>query len=479
LPPDRDDLLPLAELEAAVQRSPGNADAWRNLAGAYCAAGMFELGAEIAAQTLRLAPYHPSAHARLGMTLLEAGNARAAIPHFQKAVDIEPAAHRHFDLGVAFAEAGEDAPAVKHFRAALDRWPEMAAAWVRLAWALSRQAKYLESVPAFEKAIQHQPGSARLWGGLGRAYAETAQDRKAVQAYRLSLRIDPVHLDTLLAMGACHERLGQLDEAHGAYRGAARAHATSTAALCALAGLAIRRQRPLEALIHLGQALRVDKADRDAWRWLSHAHAEAGHTLAAYEAVRQWVRLAPKCAAAHLELGKRLHQTGRHDEAVRELIRAAELDPQDPVPFDELGAQLALTGRLPDAESVLHEALGSDRAPGSVWYNLGRVLNARLLFEPALAALERATLLLPQSAPAWRDLGWTYLHFLRNSDAIAASREALRLDPADASAWSLLGYVLDMERDGEGVREALDHLRHLDPQQAGRFEFTVKSATQG
>lgn len=231
-PSDTDSRPPLAELEAAVQRSPGDSAAWRDLANAYCTAEAFELAADILGHAVRLAPRDPDARFRLGMALIEGRNPRDAIPHLQEALRLDPDRFglRSFDLGVAFEEAGQPAAAATHFRTATEYRPSMAAAWIRLAWARSAQGHYQEAIPAFEKALLHRPTSAPLWAGLGRAYAGTEQD---LQAYGLSLRHDPAQLDTLLALGACYERLGQADEAHGACRQSERVDPKSTAPLCA------------------------------------------------------------------------------------------------------------------------------------------------------------------------------------------------------------------------------------------------------
>jgi superkiller protein 3 len=192
---DDDKPPPLAELEAAVQRSPGDPAAWQRLADGYAVADRFEASVEILEHALRLAPHDPDAHSALGHMLRVVDRARDAIRHMQEAArldrDPDQGARRTFDLAASFDEAGEHATAVDLFRKVLELDPRERVAWIRLAFALSDHGRFAEAIPAFENATAYRPKSARLWAGLSRAYEQTGQHAKAVQAFVVAIRLDP------------------------------------------------------------------------------------------------------------------------------------------------------------------------------------------------------------------------------------------------------------------------------------------------
>ena len=80
-----DKLPPLAELEAAVQRSPADVDTWRDLASGYAALHMFELAVQILSHSIRLAPRDAGLRAQLGHALIGACNPREALAQMQEA----------------------------------------------------------------------------------------------------------------------------------------------------------------------------------------------------------------------------------------------------------------------------------------------------------------------------------------------------------------------------------------------------------
>lgn len=437
---DTDKLPPLAELEAEVQHCPHDVEALRRLANGYSAIGQFELAAELLKHAVQLAPRDARTRAQLGWTLIETCDPREAVAQMEEAARLDPgpAAERAFDLGAAWAEAGEHATAASHFRRALELQPRMRGAWSHLARALAAAGQFAEAIPAFERATAVRPNDAALWTAFGRACAGAGDDAKALQSFRVALRIDPTQAVLHFAVGARCERLGRFADAVAAYSEAARLTPRNPAPHAALGDIALHRKRPHEAVQHFRRAVCLKPRDARLWQRLCDALDAAGHTRAATEAARQRVRLAPDSVAALIDVALYHRAAGRHDEAARNLVRAAELEPDNRIVVDELRDQLAL-------------------------------LNDRLQFQPACEALEKLVKLNPKDAPAWRQLGWIYSLFLRHADAITALRHAVTLAPGDMEAWDILGRVLELEHDGPGVVAAFECLLEVSPNHAQDF----------
>ncbi len=213
--PDDPDPPPLAQLEAAVHRRPGDAGRWLALAEAYMAADAFDLSIPLLEQAVRLAPRHAEARRALVVALQEVGRGREALTHVREAIRLDPGepADQAFDLANALEAAGDLEGAAGQFRHTIAIDADQPAAWIRLAFILSNKAKPADAVPVFERAAELRPGSTRVWNGLADAAARAGHLEKAVEAFRRSLAIAPDQPNILCSLGAILRRLERLDEA--------------------------------------------------------------------------------------------------------------------------------------------------------------------------------------------------------------------------------------------------------------------------
>jgi len=108
--------------------------------------------------------------------------------------------------------------------------------------------------------------------------------------------------------------------------------------------------------------------------------ATAGNGIAAFDdedaerALRQAALTAPHVSLARLMYGAYLAREGFHEEAVKELRAAQELDSDDPQIAYELGVAHALSGSFEAASDALADAVRLDPEDGWVRILLGLVL---------------------------------------------------------------------------------------------------------
>jgi tetratricopeptide (TPR) repeat protein len=128
-----------------------------------------------------------------------------------------------------------------------------------------------------------------------------------------------------------------------------------------------------EAVGHYEQALRLDPKDAKAHGNLGNALADQGRLDEAIRHYEQALRLDPKLAPAHYNLGTALHKQGRLDEAIRHYEQALRLDPKNALAHCGLGGVLRRQGRFEEALAALkrgHE-LGAKqpgwRYPSGQW----------------------------------------------------------------------------------------------------------------
>lgn len=96
----------------------------------------------------------------------------------------------------------------------------------------------------------------------------------------------------------------------------------------------------------------------------------------AREAYARAVELDPTHAAAHLDLGRLLHEAGRTREAAEQYRRALEARPHDPTAVTatfNLGVALEDLGHVPEAITAYERAVELDPDLADAHYNLSRL----------------------------------------------------------------------------------------------------------
>lgn len=150
------------------------------------------------------------------------------------------------------------------------------------------------------------------------------------------------------------------------------------------------------------------------------------------------VSLDDNLAAAHAALGRIYTESGRHEEALKQLKRARELAPDSAEPLRALASLYVSLGRVKEAEAAF---LDATRRRPTDWYGhllLGYFYLQRGRFAEAERALLAARQLTPDSEVVYRNLGVVYIRQGRYKDARDQLLAALKLEPA-ARTYSTLG----------------------------------------
>lgn len=144
---------------------------------------------------------------------------------------------------------------------------------------------------------------------------------------------------------------------------------------------------------------------------------------------------APESADAHLNLGAELLRAGDAAGAERELRRAVELRPGEPIARNNLGDLLRRTGRLEEAADQLRTAVRLDAGYAEAWGNLGIVHSLAGRNDSAYLSLARARELNPDLAAAHINLGNVFVALGKPDSAIASLWAAARLRPDRPEPW--------------------------------------------
>ena len=184
----------------------GNAFACNNLGVTLLRQGKVDEAIPHFQKALQINPDDTEAHNGLGSALFQKGKVDEAIPHFQKALQIKPDnAEACYNLGSALLQKGSVDEAIVQYQKALDIKPDYLEAQNNLAWvlAIAPQASQRNGNKAVELARQ----ANQLTGGenpiilhtLAAAYAEAGRFPEAVETAQHALQLAGMQSNTALA----------------------------------------------------------------------------------------------------------------------------------------------------------------------------------------------------------------------------------------------------------------------------------------
>jgi Tfp pilus assembly protein PilF/mono/diheme cytochrome c family protein len=175
---------------------------------------------------------------------------------------------------------------------------------------------------------------------------------------------------------------------------------------------------------------------------LATRYLQAGRVADAQAQLDEALRLDPRNAEAHSNLGTVLQAQGRLNEGMQHLRTAVSLKPKgDAVRFN-LGAGLLAIGQPDAAIREFQTAIAINPENGDAHFNLGVLLGPRNQLDKAIAHLQRAVEINPLHADAYHNLSVAYSLQRRIDEAIASAQTAVRLKPESAPAREQLHRLL-------------------------------------
>ena len=244
------------------------------------------------------------------------------------------------------------------------------------------------------------------------------------------------------------------------------------------ASLAMRMGQFARAEQLAADILKSSRTDRDAALILSHALIAQNR---AAETITPLERVLRRAGDAEIEtlLGAAMCGAGRAADGIAQLRRTAAQRPPYLPAFQELAGQLAKAGKFDEAIAVVNEARGL--APDSVdlQLDLGRLYLQK--FEPPLAraTLEAARTAAPGRPDIISDLARALQLDGDHAGAADAFRHVLALNPDDALARANLASCLLELGQRDGGEAALRTVLRGKPHLLGRVAYVMAAASHG
>jgi tetratricopeptide (TPR) repeat protein len=137
-----------------------------------------------------------------GARLLEQGKAAEAIPHLERACQLDSTSvPAQINLGGAYVMAGRHSEAVPLLEAARDAEPENVMIWINLGAAylghplLATQEQQLQAIRAFERALELDPIAPSVNYNLGLIFVDRKEHDMATRAFQRAIQVNPFDRD--------------------------------------------------------------------------------------------------------------------------------------------------------------------------------------------------------------------------------------------------------------------------------------------
>jgi len=396
----------------------------------------------------------------LGMVYSAESRDDKANPHLERAVRLKPdSSAARTNLGANYARVGKLELAEKEFKKAVELEPGSFDTNHNLGELYVRSNKIAAALPYLEKAQRADPSSYNNGYDLALAYVETNRLADARSSVHALLKLK----DT----AELHNLLGEIEEKDGQFVAAANEYETAA------------HQDPSESnLFDWGSEL------------LLHRTLDP-----AVDVFRQASQRYPKSPRLTIGLGVALYSRGNYDDAVKALLKGADLDPSDARCYLFLSKAYDSSPNQAD-EVILRFKRFSELQPGNArayYYYAMSLWKGKRAQDPDLnlgqveLLLKKSIALDPRLAEAHLLLGNLYSDRGKYAEAVPEYSKALEVNADLADGYYRLGqaYVHTGQKDRAQQefqtyqKLRAQHMADLDRQRAEirQFVYAAKNST--
>jgi tetratricopeptide (TPR) repeat protein len=313
---------------------------------------------------------------------------------------------------------------------------------------------------------------------VGRGYELEKDERFATAAdeFEAALALAP-QLDRIrYQLGVCYFALGRDDDARREFELLRRQTHHDPSVIYFIGRISLA-QHDFDGAIREFQSVAKQPPFPDTAYYLGAAYLEKGD-LAASE---KWLRLAEPLSPRDFRIPDHLariyQREGRSADAEKEYARAAGLREN----YNNAAVQAVACSRALETGAVdaARDACGRLRQPDDPdrLTLLGMIYGQHGRYEDAIAPLQRAAALDPDSYEIEHNLGLTFFRLKRYREARAPLERAVALRPDFFDSNALLGATLFLLKDDLKAYSVLHHAHALNPEDRDTAELLFKLAS--
>ncbi len=396
-------------------------------------------------------------------------------------------------LGLVYSAQSKDAEATAFLEKAVDLRPDSAAARTNLAANLMRLKKVSAAEEQFQKAAQLAPDNFDTNHNLGEFYVRTGNLPKATEFLERAQHADPTSYDNGYDLSLAYIMTGRLAAGRQIIHSLLKLK--DTAELHNLLGeLEEKDGQFLTAEKEFELAAHQDSSESNLFDWGSELlmHRTLDPAVAVFQKATERYPNSPRLM---IGLGMALYSRGNYDDAVKALLKGADLNPSDPRCY--LFLSRAYDSSPSQAEDVIERFRRyAELEPGNAkaqYYYAVSLWKGRRTEDPDLdlhqieSLLKKSIALDPKLADAYLQLGNLYSAENKYPDAIPEYVRARELNPDLADAYYRLGQAYVRTGQKDRAQQEFDtyqrlrqqHLADLDQQRAEIRQFVYSEKSSG
>jgi Tfp pilus assembly protein PilF len=310
---------------------------------------------------------------------------------------------------------------------------------------------------AYRDYLKQQPKSVMAHSNLGAALAKSGQYEDAVAEYRRALELDPQNLPVRVNLALAYYKTAQISAAAEELEKAVKQQPSNRQAIFLLADCNLRLGENKKVIELLSPLEKESPKDKGLIYLLGTALIRDNQPARGQVLVDRILREG-ESAEARLLLGTTKMNAQEFAEALVDLKKAAELNPQLPDVFSYYGMALLSTGDVAAAANAFRKELASNPDDFVSNLQLGALLKQDQHYDEALRLFERALRIRPGD-PGVRYQMATLDVIAGNLDAARTKLEQLiQESPQFVEAHVSLAtvyYRLKRKEDGDRERAAV------------------------
>ncbi|MDE0123198.1 MAG: tetratricopeptide repeat protein [Bryobacterales bacterium] len=438
----------------------------------------YRLVVEALRQAIAIHPELPGAYYQLGLALWHLHDMEESRIAFLKELEFEPPdAYSLYYLGRIELSDGDTEAAIPYFERVLEIGTVLDVRG-RLASGYLRTGRTGDAVRLLEESVRRRPEQGELHYLLGQAYQRQGRAEEARYEFDLAERWKNKLQEEIRGLVELRMLLQnrKLVEADAKAKSLA-ASGDPDVMLSAAIALGTNGFHA-EALPVLRRVVELRPRYAEAFYNMALAHVSLEQPANAVPDLERAVELRPEFYEARMLLGNLLAGSGNHDAAIRHLRVASTIRPDNSKLKAFLGLQY-LQGRYYDeAVKGFRTAVDLDPDNADLRFLLVDALHKNHDFERALAEAQSTLAQFPGLPNSHFQVAWQLENMGRFEEARGHLEEAIRIDGGFAEARRLLGEVVLRLGDAEG---SLDHFRQAieqDPASAQAYAGLGKALNQ-
>lgn len=308
---------------------------------------------------LSINPENGPAHGNLGAELLNLGEIRKAIPHFQESLRMRPSEDACFNLGMAYYRIKNNERALQYFRQALQinsndagsynfigtilvdmgkmdegivyfkeaaaRAPREIEAYMNLGNAMFRTGHMDEALSYYQEAISNDPACAEAYNNIGTIYAIRKDSRRARENFQRALQIRPDYAEAMQNLGRLRTEPEDTATVIAKIEKAIQADSRNPVLFIKLAGLHLQRGDTDEAIRNYSRAVSLKQDSVEARYGLVQSFSRKQDYAEAIKVMQEIQALQPDNPETYYNLAC-VYSKGNHaDESIKYLRKAVDM----------------------------------------------------------------------------------------------------------------------------------------------------------